>query len=215
VAQFEHRGAMVSGYWSRAGNHVVLAEIAMLDGALVRHEMLHALLGHGEHSRDAFLERCGGTVVCLAGCLRDVGAGPPVGATVARAQPGEMLIDVSVEPTQPLRSVNEGHFRLVVTVTNPRTDSVVVLLPASGDAPPASFSFLLSSRPTGLWFTEHAWDTGVTVFGPGRRRRAVFDFRLADRFDGVRALPAGTYQVQGGFGPAVSVRRAVVLGSTP
>jgi len=54
VAQFEHKGRPVSGYWSSAGNRVVLAERAMTDGGLVRHEMLHALLGHSGHSRDAF-----------------------------------------------------------------------------------------------------------------------------------------------------------------
>jgi hypothetical protein len=212
VAQFEHKGHTVSGYWSSAGNRVVLAERAMTDGGLVRHEMLHALLGHSVHSRDAFFERCGGAVVCLTGCLQDLGSAPIIGPTVARVSPGEMQIDVAVDPGQPQRTVDEGHFRLVVTVTNPRADSVVVLLPSSGDAPPASFSFLLSSGRTGLWFTEHAWDTGVTVFAPGASRRAVFDFKLADRFDGIRALPEGVYEVKGGFGPASSVTRSYVFG---
>ena len=214
VAQFTRNHVAVSGYWSRDGNRIVLAERAMLDGGLVRHEMLHALVGEGGHSREAFLERCGGTVVCLTGCLEDLGRLPIVGANVARVAPHEMRIDIAVDPIQPQRFIDDGHFRLVVTVTNPRADSVVVLLPSSGDAPPASFSFQLESGPTGLWFTEHAWDPGVMVFGPGATRRAIFDFRLADRFDGVRALPEGTYDVLGGFGPAKSEVHTFVFGRT-
>jgi len=214
VPQFEHKGRAVSGYWSSRDDRVVLAEQAMLDGGLVRHEMLHALLGHAEHTRDAFLERCGGSVVCLAGCLQDVESAPVSGPTIVRVTPGEMHIDVVVEPAQPQRSIDEGHFRLMVTVTNPRADSVIVLLPSSGDAPPASFSFLLNSGRTGLWFTEHAWDAGVTVFAPGATRRAVFDFQLADRFDGIRALPEGVYEVKGGFGPASSIMRSFVFGQS-
>ena len=213
VATFKHRDEQVSGYWSKADQGIVIAEKAMFDGGLVRHEMLHALIGQGGHSRNDFLERCGGTVVCLSGCIRDAGTAPVAGRSVARVEPVEMRIDIAVDPAQPQRSVNEGHFRLVVTVTNPRTDSVVVLLPWAGDAPPSSFNFLLNGQRTGLWFTQHAWDPGVTIYGPGATRRAVFDFVLADRFDGVRAMPEGTYQVRGGFGPATSPYRSFVFGA--
>lgn len=214
VTHFMHKGVPVSGYWSRAGNRIVVAERAIHDGGLIRHEMLHALLGQAGHSREAFLERCGGSVVCLAGCLEDVGLPPEVGRTVARVSPNEVLVDIAIDPGQPQRAVDDGHFRLAVTVTNPRPDSVIVVLPSSGNAPPASFSFQLSSGPTGLWFTEHAWDPSVMVFAPGATRRAIFDFRLADRFDGIRSLPEGTYLVQGGFGPASSATRSFVFGST-
>jgi hypothetical protein len=212
VAQFVHNGIRMSGYWSQAGRRIVIAERAMLDGGLVRHEMLHAVLGKTGHSRDAFIEQCGGTVVCLAGCLDDVGPPPAIGINVGRVPASEMRVDVEGDPKAPEFSVDDGHFRLLVTVTNPRSDSVVVLLPSSGDAPPASFSFQLSGGRTGVWFTEHAWDAGVMVFGPGATRRAVFDFTLADRFDGFRAIPAGTYQVRGGFGPASSITRSLDVG---
>ena len=213
VAQFTHKGEPVSGYWSSAGDRIVIAERAMLDGGLVRHEMLHALIGgRGGHSREAFLEHCGGSVVCLGGCLRDVGVAPSVGGAVARVAPGEMRVDVAVDPPVPQRSLDDGHFRLVVTVTNPWPDSVVVLLPSSGSLPAESFSFRLNSGRTGLWNTHHAWDPGVTVFGPGATHRAIFDFRLADRFDGVHDLPEGVYEVQGGFGPATSDTRSFLFG---
>jgi hypothetical protein len=212
VSEFEHEGRTVSGYWSRVSNRVVLAEKAMMDGSLVRHEMLHALEHDIGHPRQAFLQRCGGVVVCITSCLRDAGSAPVPGARLARLPPDSMAIDVQVNPQQPGYATDEGHFRLTVTVRNPRRDSVVVLLPASGDgAPPSSFSFVLKSAVLGLWYGERAWDAGIMVFGPGETRRAIYDFTVASRFDGLRALPPGEYGVRGGFGPALSASRSFVL----
>jgi hypothetical protein len=212
VSEFEHEGRLVSGYWSRVSNRVVLAEKAMMDGALVRHEMLHALEHDIGHSRRAFLQRCGGVVVCITSCLRESGSAPVPGAWLARVPPDSMMIDVQVNPLQPGYATDEGHFRLTVTVRNPRRDSVVVLLPASRDgAPPGSFSFVLKSEALGLWYEERAWDPGIMTFGPGETRRSVYDFTVSARFDGLRALPPGVYGVKGGFGPASSATRSFVL----
>ena len=38
---------MVDGYWSKAGNQIVLPGNEVFDGELIRHEMLHALLQTG------------------------------------------------------------------------------------------------------------------------------------------------------------------------
>ena len=211
VAEFDHDGAPASGYWSGTHRRIVLAERASMDGGLVRHEMLHALRSELDHSREMFLERCGGLVVCLTRCVRDGGPPPGHGAAVARVLPSAMLVDVDVDPVQPSLSVDEGHFRLIVTATNPSADSVVVQLPSSGDTPPYSFNFKVQGAKFGLWFTEFAWDPGITLFAPGGKRRWVFDFRVKDTFDGVRGLPVGTYEVKGGFGPALSAARPFVL----
>ena len=122
-----------------------------------------------------------------------------------------MQVDVTIHPARPDRRINDGNFRLRVTVTNPRTDSVFVMLPSSGGVPPESFNFRVSGGRNGVWFTEHAWDPGVLVFAPGASRHAIFDFTVADHFDGFRALPGGTYEVRGGFGPATSVSRTFVV----
>src|SRR5437762_5976779 len=45
-------GKDVSGYWSRASNSIVLAGDQVLGGAIVRHEMLHALVRQAGHSRE-------------------------------------------------------------------------------------------------------------------------------------------------------------------
>ena len=61
-----------SGYWFEQGNRIVLAANAQTEGTLVRHEMLHALT-RGGHTRNEFLERCGGIVNCETSCIRRSG----------------------------------------------------------------------------------------------------------------------------------------------
>ena len=212
ASDFEHQGRMVSGYWSRASNRIVLAEKAMLDGPLVRHEMLHSLEHDVDHKRAPFLEHCGGVVVCITSCLSEAGRPPAPRSGLARVPAESLLVDVKVNPAEPGQRIDEGHFRLTVTVKNARRDSVVVLLPSSKDAaPPAAFNFVVRSETMGLWYEERAWDPGMTVFGPGETRRAVYDFRMAPKFDGLRALPPGAYNVLGGFGPAKSSPKLFVL----
>ena len=212
ASDFEHHGRFVSGYWSLASNRIVLAEKAVLDGPLVRHEMLHALEHDVGHRRTPFLERCGGVVVCITSCLSEAGRPRAPGAALARLPADSMLIDVQVNPAEPGRRKDDGHFRVTVTVKNPRRDSVVVLLPASRDAaPPGGFNFIVQSERIGLWYEERTWDSGITTFGPGETRRAVYDFQTAAKFDGLRALPPGAYNVRGGFGPAKSNPRTFVL----
>jgi hypothetical protein len=104
-----------------------------MDGGLVRHEMLHALRSELGHPRDMFLERCGGLVVCLTSCVRDGGAPPDYGAAVARILPAAMLVDVEVDPAQPGVG-RDGHFRVIVTATNPVL-TPVQQLPSTGDTP--------------------------------------------------------------------------------
>ena len=64
------------------GDRIVLAGAndGTAAGDLVRHEMLHAILGSGVagHPRDMFVGRCAGVVVCVAECLTDGGPAPPV-----------------------------------------------------------------------------------------------------------------------------------------
>ena len=213
VSEFPHEGRSVSGYWSRVSNRVVLAEKALMDGALVRHEMLHALERNVHHSREAFLRRCGGVVVCITNCLREAGTAPAPRPGLARVPPDAMEIDVRVNPVQPGLTTGDSHFRLTVAVRNRRADSVVVMLPDSRDAaPPSSFSFHVTGEKMGLWYAERAWDPGIMTFGPGETRVAVFDFTAAAKFDGLRALPPGTYGVRGGFGSASSPVRAFEVG---
>ena len=55
-------GRTVLGYWQRAGNRIVLLEFVPSRTALVRHEMLHALLQRADHPAAYFNDRCGAVI---------------------------------------------------------------------------------------------------------------------------------------------------------
>lgn len=61
-------GNKVVAYWSQRSNRVVIAEMDVMHGGAVRHEMLHALKKKPGHPRADFVDRCGGVVVCAAEC---------------------------------------------------------------------------------------------------------------------------------------------------
>jgi hypothetical protein len=209
-ARLEAEGSSVGAYWSAGSNRVVLAEGQAMEGALVRHEMLHALLGAGAHSREAFLERCGGVVLCIESCLRE--AGPPrlSSKSLRRVTPGDLEIDTRIDPSEPGAARYNGQFMVTVTARNPGADSVVVVLPGTGGAGPAgSFSFDLSGRDQGLLYSDRAWDSGITLFAPGETKQQVYDFAVRQAFDERRGVPPGTYSVRGGFGSRWSAYRVV------
>ena len=52
----------VAAYWSPASNRIVLADFYEMQGKLVRHEMLHALLRVNGHPPEYFQGRCAGVV---------------------------------------------------------------------------------------------------------------------------------------------------------
>jgi len=52
----------IAAYWSPAGNRIVLADFYQMQGQLVRHEMLHALLRVSGHPPAYFQGRCAGVV---------------------------------------------------------------------------------------------------------------------------------------------------------
>ncbi len=83
----DRSGDEVAGYWAPAGNRIVLGGEATLDGQVVRHEMLHALLRQLKgHPREYFLDRCGGVGSCASGCLTDAGPAATIEPTIRRPQ---------------------------------------------------------------------------------------------------------------------------------
>jgi hypothetical protein len=52
----------VWGAWLRSGNRIVVGEYVSEHPAIVRHEMLHAILQRGDHPREYFVSRCGSVV---------------------------------------------------------------------------------------------------------------------------------------------------------
>ena len=64
---FVYRGDRYDGYWWQV-HWITLASARVDDAAIVRHEMLHDLLGRGDHPAEYFQRRCAGIVACNGPC---------------------------------------------------------------------------------------------------------------------------------------------------
>jgi hypothetical protein len=68
---FVYRGTAWDGYWWGEIHRIVLASAYTEDSSIVRHEMLHDLLGRGDHPAEYFQRRCAQVVECNAVCRSD------------------------------------------------------------------------------------------------------------------------------------------------
>jgi hypothetical protein len=214
VQLFNFEGQGIAGYFDAKEHLIVVAAAGQMFGPLVRHEMLHALLGVSGHPRSQFLGRCGGLVVCQSACIRDAGPPPVPGASLRRVAPESLQVKVSVEPVQPSGSIDLGYFETVVTARNGSSDSIVVTLPPPSDAgPPVAFRFdwrnaSTSNGSTGISYDDRAWDPQVLIFGPGETKQRVFDLRVA-----VGEVLAGSDVARGAYGAQWSAPLSVSVGN--
>jgi len=160
--------------WFAAGNRIVLAGESQLDGSLVRHEMLHSLLGPSgaNHPRDQFLGRCGGVVACDERCVAD--AGPPTALPSNTPIVSGDSIDVGVEatPTVPSLSSYDGYFAISITAHNRAAHPIIVRLPR------LDFTYRYSLRGPSLGTIEGAGspvDVGAIEFAAAETKRYTFD----------------------------------------
>lgn len=190
------------GAWFVSGNRIVLAGNVQEWGDLVRHEMLHAILGPpaGRHPRDTFIQRCGGVVECDQVCSAD---GGPARSPVPNARfvaPTALDVAVEVVPIAASGSVLGGHFTMIITVRNAATYPVIVQLPPSGDAGPSgSFSYRIEGSGVTDSYDARAWEPEVTRFGGGETKQFLFDLHNRPgptRFD----LAPGTWRFNGAYG---------------
>ena len=195
---FEIDGESYAGYWygSGAGDRIALVAGRELDGHVVRHEMLHALLRRGDHARAAFVEGCGGVVDCAEGCdaLGEGGRGVPAGAREVTA--AALEVSLAAAPAAPSLAADGGWFTLTVSARNPAAEPVWVRLP---DEKTFIYVPLGDDGHAGTYRTtaERRW-----AFRAGETRRYVFDLRY----------PPGTYTFAGWFGWRASPRIAVTVG---
>lgn len=193
-------GSLVNGRWDPLENRIVLAGDDQWDGDLVRHEMLHALIKSAGHPRSFFIGRCGGTVVCTGKCISDGGPAPQPDPAAVVVSPSALKIGVYVSPTAPSSMVNDGTMMLYVTARNSSANSVIVQLPASGDAGPSgSFSFDFEEGSRSWWYDMRAEVPEVTRFAPGELKRFIFDFRIGTG-DTRYTIAPGTYKFSGAYG---------------
>lgn len=221
--EIESSSGPADGIWYSHVNDIVFARDANMQGDIVRHEMLHALLGVRGHPRDAFLGRCRGVVDCAGSCITDGGPAPASDPNALRVAPDSLDITVEVTPTLGDSAIMDSAFMMIVFARNRLNVPVSVHLPPSGDAgPPVTFGYHLRSGITSawgtavsVWFNVRADVEEDTLFAAGETKRMVFDFRKRSVQDGVRYdLPPGTWEFGGSYGD-VSADHAPVLTVLP
>jgi hypothetical protein len=186
------------GYWSLAGNRIVLTAVRNLDGGNVRHEMLHALLRYGTHPRAQFLGACAGVVDCGERCVADAGAPAPRDPTVPTVTADSLEVAVEVTPSAPSGAQDGGVFTVTVTAHNPSLHPVFVSLVPQGLPRARTFSFDLRGTTGGVSQGMVALDPSVQSFAAGETKRQLFDFVIGSDLISQRP-PPGEYKVRGAY----------------
>lgn len=180
------------GYWFGDDNSIVLASKSVLDGGLVRHEMLHALTGGG-HARDYFVTRCGGVVACQGTCVEEAGLPEEPTAEAPVIDGSELELSLGIIPGSPSMTTDSGWFALEVIVKNPDTAAVwAQLRPVEQSTYATTFGYTIarSESKSHPFQTMHYFIKSARLgFGPKGARREIFDVQL----------PPGTYTITGTF----------------
>ena len=188
-------GNDVGGYYTASRHRIVLRGDLRYDGALVRHEMLHAILRNAKgHPREAYLEKCAGTVICLEQCTREGGPWSAEDPTALHGRESLLTIRAESPHDTIVQSEPTSIFSATVLATNETGRPLLVALPPSGDAgPPATFGFEVFTPRVSLFYNERVANPGSVRFAVGETKRWVFDIE-ASKF------PPGMAQFYGYYG---------------
>jgi hypothetical protein len=223
-------GEDISAYYSQGSTRIVLAGDQVINGSIVRHEMLHSLTGVSGHPRSAFLQGCGGVVACSAACQSD--AGPPATPDPATptVTPSQLVVGTDVSPSTPGSSIDRGLFTFTITVRNPFRHPVLVEYSprhASGPTIIYPYEIRATTNGSGVSSGDFAVDAGVMYFTAGETKRDVFDFAVVQGastpigaasivglpglgVEGIGFAP-GTYRFRGGYGDRMAPDLTVTL----
>lgn len=158
-------GRKYDGYWWEGGNRIAVVD--PLRGAVVRHEMLHALLSRGGHPLEAFSAACNG-VVAFDG-PETYGVTPQMAARAKTVHAESVLVvTIAANPVVPRRTERGGWFTFVLSATNRGRDPVWVALPSE-------YTGLYVYREGGLIGTAMPTVAKRVFFRPGQRRTVVLD----------------------------------------
>jgi hypothetical protein len=175
----------LQGEYFPVSHRLVLAGRFTRDGQLVRHEMLHALLGNvGGHPAEYYQRRCGGIVACDSVCVSDGGPRPPVDSSGPLVNAADLGVTARVDSTAPSLARDSGFVALTIEVRNPRSTAVRVhltpLLPGYFASATYGYTAAYCAFPE-FGGANYAYATDSTmILGPGEAQRAVFDFRVWD-----------------------------------
>lgn len=202
---FEAAGQDVGGAFYPGGNQIAIVEYLRYDGALVRHEMLHALMPTTNgHPRDEFLGRCGDIVECVAQCITDAGGPPDWSDSAPVVAASSLTVGLVLSPNPESQRADSGWLPITITVTNNASQPVRVAIPGitANNVVPWGFAYRITPLAGGAadsaGYTQ--FDASDVVFAPsgtaGSTRRLVFD--NAPTLPLQRVVP-GDYDVTGGF----------------
>lgn len=197
--EFPLNGTSVSGRWDAYHNRIIIAGPSEFRGDVVRHEMLHSLLHEPGHSREAFLGRCAGVVVCTRACA--TGPAPTADPSAQLVKPSQLELGVQITPESPSSSARDGTFMMIITARNPYPRPVLADLPIGNTGSGASFSFRIVGGAGWTSYDMQAVAPEVRRFAASETKRFIFDFHIGEgitRYD----QPPGTYQFNGGYGGA-------------
>jgi hypothetical protein len=182
VSTFQVAGKTYAGYWFPEGNEIVVAERAKLEGQVVRHEMLHALVRKAGHSGDYFISKCGGIVACQGQCLADAGVRKDPPANSPTVDVADLEAHVSAQAQSQQSPSTSGWVVLIISVTNPRPYAVGVSLSPVGIGSTAysTFGYELGYCLTGCGRENGYTYTYTQRFSlyPGETLRYAFDEQL-------------------------------------
>ena len=190
-------GDVIAGYWLSGSNRIVLQSSVMMDGGIVRHEMLHALLRKGGHPRSQFLGNCSGTVDCEEACTAAAGAYPPPAESPIAVPADSIEITLAVAPTTPSHSIDEGRFSITVFARN-KSAHWITIAPATGIDAQQTFAIDVHGANGTNGGDRRAVDPSQTIFAPHETKRQVFDFVIGD-YPFERQLLPGDYVARGAF----------------
>jgi hypothetical protein len=198
---FQLGSDIVTGYWTAASNRIVLADSARLDGLVVRHEMLHALIRQSGHPRSAFLEKCAGLVSCTPECVADAGPSGTANIGYPSVPPDSLDVSIEILPNPPTFRVDGGVFSIVVSAHNRASHPVNISLPTVGGQRVAPFSFEIrgfSALAPRIAGSLDLTDPSVTTFAASETKRQYFDFNIGTVVRNRTVAPAG-YRFTGSY----------------
>ncbi len=212
VTEFQLRGQTVSGYWTEGSNSIVIADSSRLDGSVVRHEMLHALIKGSGHPRSQFLGKCAGVVVCTAQCVTDAGPAPTTNQSAVTVPSDSIEVSVQLVPDQPSVTIDGGVFSLLVTARNPATHPVNVLLLGDAASGLQSFSFQIRAFSPGFHIDGalRLGDPSIAAFAAGETKKQYFDFVIGTALRN-RTVSPGIYRITGWYGNRSGVLTPITI----
>lgn len=213
VSLFQLGNQVVSGYWSAGSNRIVLAENSRLDGAVVRHEMAHALIRASGHPRSTFLQKCAGIVSCTPECVADAGPSGTDNIAYPIITPDSIDVSIQIVPDPPNIAVDSGVFSVVVSARNRTHHPVNVALPtiaAGRTVAPFSFEIRALFGFASMVGELDLTDASVTTFAADETKRQYFDFVIGPGLRN-RTVSPGSYRFTGFYGARPAVLTPIVI----